>query len=66
MEWLRRIQRSESFEELRARMIAETSAYITDGLRHPELVVRIPMIESGQGRFPPSFAEAFWEPVLFE
>jgi len=56
----------DSFEELRAKMIAETSAFITEGLRHPEYAVRIPMIPADTGRFPPSFAAAFWEPILVE
>jgi hypothetical protein len=56
----------ESWEELRARMVAETSAYLTQALQHPELAVRIPTIPAGSGEFPPSLARAFWEPVLSE
>ncbi len=56
----------DSFELLRRRMIAETSAYITLCLRHPELAVRIPVIPAGQGSFPPSLARSFWQRVLFE
>ncbi len=52
--------------ELRARMIAETSSWITEALTHPEQAVRIPTIPAGSGTFPPSLAQAFWDPVLFE
>ncbi|MCK4343162.1 MAG: hypothetical protein KAY37_15715 [Phycisphaerae bacterium] len=54
------------WEELRARMIAETSAWLTEALTHPEQAVRIPTIPAGSGEFPPSLAHAFWEPVLVE
>lgn len=56
----------ESWEEMRMRLIAETSAWLTEALRHPELAVRIPTILAGSGRFPPSLAAAFWEPLLVE
>ena len=45
-------------------MIAETSAWLTDALTHPENAVRIPTIPAGSGEFPPSLARAFWAPVL--
>ena len=61
----RRWQRSdETAEEMRARMLTETSVYLTECLRHPELAVRIPIIRVGHGTFPPSLTVAFWEPVL--
>lgn len=64
---LRRFKRlHETAEEQRARLVAETSAFLTEALQHPELVVRIPMIPAGSGEFPPSLTRAFWEPVLFE
>lgn len=47
-------------------MVAETSAYLSEALQHPELAVRIPVVEAGKGRFPPSLARAFWEPLLVE
>lgn len=56
---------TETWEELRARLVAETSEFLTECLRHPELAVRIPVIQAGTGRFPPSLTPAFWEPVLF-
>ncbi len=62
--WTKR--RHETWEETRARLIAETSAFLTEALRRPELAVRIPMIPAGAGRFPPSLTRTFWEPVLFE
>jgi len=58
--------RTETYEQLRARMLQETAAYISACLRHPELAVRIPVIPAGKGRFPPSFSEAFWEPIFAE
>jgi hypothetical protein len=61
---LRRIR--DPYEELRARMIAETSAYLTLCLQRPELAVHIPTIPANAGRFPRSFAAAFWEPILSE
>lgn len=57
---------SGSWEELRSRMIAETSAFLTFCLQHPELTIRIPVIPAGSGRFPTSMAEAFWGPILGE
>ncbi|MGD8450602.1 MAG: hypothetical protein PVJ57_02190 [Phycisphaerae bacterium] len=54
----------ETYEEMRARLIAETSAYLTEYLRHPELAVRIPVIQAGRGQFPPSMTAAFWDPIL--
>ena len=54
------------WEELRARMIAETSGWLTDALAHPERAVRIPTIMADSGRFPPSLSRAFWEPLLAE
>jgi hypothetical protein len=61
-----RIRRRESWEEMRTRLIAETSAYLTECMRHPELAVRIPMVPAGDAEFPPSLTFAFWDPVLLE
>jgi hypothetical protein len=58
--------RHESWEEMRVRLVAETSLFLTEALQHPELVVRIPMIPAGTGRFPPSLTRSFWEQVLSE
>jgi hypothetical protein len=57
-------RRRDDEEQMGPRAVAETSAFITECLRHPELAVRIPMIRAGAGRFPSSFARAFWEPLL--
>ena len=62
----RRKRRHDTSEEARDRVIAETSAYLTECLRHPELAVRIPVIPCGRGRFPRSLTIAFWAPVLNE
>jgi len=64
MDRRRQPRRPETWEELRARLIEETSLYLTEALRHPEFAIRIPVIPAGQGRFPPSLARAFWEPLL--
>jgi hypothetical protein len=56
--------RSDTHEEMRLRLLAETSAYVTECLRHPELAVRIPVVLAGRAKFPPSLTVAFWEPVL--
>jgi hypothetical protein len=62
----RKRKQNETWEETRARLVAETSAWLTDALEHPERAVRIPTIPAGTGEFPPSMARAFWEPVLVE
>ena len=64
MNFIRRFLRTESYEEMRARLVNETSVWITECLRHPELASRIPVIQAGKGRFPPSLTRTFWEPLL--
>ena len=64
LRWRRR--RNEDWDELRARLVAETSQYISEALKHPEIAVRIPMAPAGSARFPHSLTQAFWEPVLFD
>ena len=66
MELRLRMRRAETYEEMCQRMIAETSAYLTECLRHPELAVHIPMVPAGSSRFPPSFSMSFWDPVLLD
>lgn len=66
MELRVRRKRDETYEELRVRMIAETSAYLTECLRHPEFAVYIPMVPADSNRFPPSFSMSFWDPVLLD
>ncbi|MFH1747835.1 MAG: hypothetical protein ABIG44_12440 [Planctomycetota bacterium] len=60
----RRKPRHETGEEMRARLVAETSAYLTECLRHPELAVRIPVVLAMRAQFPRSLTYAFWEPIL--
>ena len=58
-------KRLESYEEMRQRLIHATSAYLPDCLQHPELIVRIPMMEARAGRrFPPSMTASFWDDLL--
>lgn len=54
-------------DDARRRAIAETSAYLTWHLDHPEHAVVIPVTPSTSGRrFPASLSEAFWAPLLAE
>lgn len=64
MEFFRRLRPRDARKDAAARAVAETSAFITDCLRHPERATPIPVIPAGTGRFPPSLTTAFWEPVL--
>lgn len=59
-------QPTETLDEIRRRIIEETSAYLTLCMERPELAVHIPVIQAGHGRFPPSMSEAFWNPVLLD
>ncbi|MEP0846304.1 MAG: hypothetical protein HRF50_05715 [Phycisphaerae bacterium] len=59
-------QPKETLDEIRRRIIEETSAYLTLCLERPELAVRIPIIQAGRGRFPASMSDAFWNPVLLD
>lgn len=56
----------ETFEELRAQMVQETSDYVTFCLQHPEHAVRIPTAPADRAKFPPSLTPAFWDAVLFD
>ena len=66
MDLRRRFKRNEFSQELRQHMIMETSTYLSECLKHPELAVHIPMIPADSNRFPPSFAMSFWDPVLLD
>ncbi len=55
----------EDWETLRRRMLRETEEYLSDGLRHPDTVVRIPAVRVGRGFFPRAYAVLFWRRVLF-
>ena len=46
------------------RAIAETEAYLSECLRHPERVRRIPTVRVGFGKFPKGLAAEFWSNVL--
>ena len=48
------------------RMIDETSAFITRGLRHPDRVRWIPTRPIGQGGFSERLSFVFWTPFLGE
>jgi len=53
-------------DQTRQQMIAETSRFIEWGLRHPELVVRIPAkpVEGEGAGWPDSIGKFFWSTVL--
>ena len=61
---VRNRQYQDVYREVRKRMIRETEEYLTELLRHPERVVRIPSIRVGHGVFTRRFAGAFWTQVL--
>lgn len=52
------------FDEDRQRMIDETSAFITWGLRHPDRVRWIPTRPTDQGGFSERMSFVFWSPFL--
>ena len=49
---------------LRKRMIHETEVALLFGLRFPDRVPRIPIVEVGRGEFHPDFAKQFWAGLL--
>ncbi|MDA8375970.1 MAG: hypothetical protein M0Z50_02645 [Planctomycetia bacterium] len=55
---------SESYEEMRARMLDETSRFIEWGLSHPNRVPHIPAYPVGKGEFSANVKQWFWEIVL--
>lgn len=61
-----RTRDDETAEEMRQRLIAETSAYLSECLKHPELMVHIPSVPADKERFPQSFAASFWDPILLD
>jgi hypothetical protein len=54
------------WRQIRRRILAETSAFLSTGLERPELGVSIPIIPAGRGRFGRAFAQAFWDRVFAE
>lgn len=61
-----RRKRSRPADERHRRILSETSQWLTECMRHPELAVRIPTVPAGSARFPRSLCVAFWSPILFE
>jgi len=55
---------NETYEQWRARMLAETGRFIEWGLAHPDLVPRIPSHPVGHGRFSERLKAVFWNMVL--
>jgi hypothetical protein len=63
---LRQVGQEDLWQQIRRRILAETSSFLTAALERPELGVSIPMIPVGKGRFGRAFSEAFWSSVLDE
>ena len=53
-----------SFDEDRQRIVAETSAFITWGLKNPDKVRWIPARPENEGGFPRRLSLVFWTPVF--
>jgi hypothetical protein len=51
-------------DAMRHRAIAQTEAFISEALLHPELAAVIPTIPVGSGTFPKNMALYFWHRVL--
>jgi hypothetical protein len=56
--------RYESWQQYRQRMLDETSRFIEWGLRHPELIIEIPVKPADNGGFPAGVGRWFWLTVL--
>jgi hypothetical protein len=54
----------DAWDEHRRRMIAETSAFLTWGLAHPDQVPRIPRRPVEAGGFSRAMTCVFWHAVL--
>lgn len=61
---LPRLGLEDSYAKMRRRMLDETELALYIGLRFPERMRPIPIMEVGAARFHPSFVAAFWEDVL--
>lgn len=55
---------ADTWQTYRQRMLDETSRFIEWGLRHPELVMWIPVKPADRGGFPQRVGEWFWGAVL--
>ncbi len=61
---MRNLSSSESWAQYRQRMLDETARFIEWGLKHPDLVIRIPTKPVNEGGFPVGVAAWFWNTVL--
>ena len=52
------------FTVMRKRMLRETEVALLYGLRFPNRIPRIPVMEVGRGEWHPLFAERFWREAL--
>lgn len=61
---LRQFSQEDLWKQIRRRILAETSSFLSVALERPELGVSIPIIPVGKGRFGRAFSENFWDSVL--
>lgn len=61
---LRQASQDDLWRQIRRRILAETSSFLSTALERPELGVSIPTIAAGRGRFSRAFAADFWDRVL--
>lgn len=56
--------KTESFEDMRKRLIQETEVALLYGMLFPRRVTRIPTIEVGKGSFSRGYCRCYWRAVL--
>jgi hypothetical protein len=61
---VRNRQLDDPYREMRERIVRETEEFLSEALRHPERVIRIPTVVVGRAVFTPQYAQAFWSSVL--
>ncbi len=54
------------WQQIRRRILRQTSLFLSVALERPELGVSIPIVPAGRGRFSRAFADDFWGRVLGE
>ncbi len=63
---LRQSTQDDLWQQIRRRILSETSSFLSRGVQRPELGVSIPVIQAGKGRFTRTFSDAFWSRILDE
>ncbi len=54
------------WQAIRRRILRETSSFLSEAVRRPDMGVSIPICVVGKGDFSKAFAEEFWRQVLEE